>query len=151
MDENSFRELHGFFIEDLKINQTAEYQKIIAEDDIQIFAQVSGDNNPVHTNQEFAEKTIFKRKIAHGFLTASLISTVIATQLPGPGSIYISQSLKFLAPVFINDTVDVKVSIIQINSKKKRVKLLTECFKKKKKILTGEAEVLVGSKSDLIQ
>ena len=63
MDENSFRELHGFFIEDLKINQTAEYQKIIAEDDIQIFAQVSGDNNPVHTNQEFAEKTIFKIEI----------------------------------------------------------------------------------------
>ena len=151
MNENSFRELHGFFIEDLEINQTAEYKKKIFDDDIHSFAKVSGDDNPVHTNEEFAKKTIFKRKIAHGFLTASLISTVIATKLPGPGSIYISQSLKFLAPVFINDTVNVIVTIIDINSGKKRVKLLTECYKNKKKILTGEAEVLVGSKSDLIQ
>ena len=82
---------------------------------------------------------------------ARMISTVIATQLPGPGSIYISQSLRFLAPVFINDEVIVKVKVISIDSEKKKVKLLTECFKNEKKILTGEAEVLVASKSDVIQ
>ncbi|MBS91525.1 MAG: hypothetical protein CMM95_00525 [Rickettsiales bacterium] len=151
MDENSFKELHGFFIEELEINQETEYRRIILENDIQSFAEVSGDKNPVHTNEEFAKKTIFRKKIAHGFLTASLISTVIATQLPGPGSIYISQSLRFLAPVFINDEVIVKVKVISIDSEKKKVKLLTECFKNEKKILTGEAEVLVASKSDVIQ
>ncbi len=150
MDENSFAELHGFFIEDLKINQTAEYTKTVTENDIKTFAEVSGDDNPVHTNEEFAKRTIFKKKIAHGFLTASFISTVIATKLPGPGCIYISQSLKFLAPVFINDTINVKVKIVDLNIEKKRVKLLTECYKNEKKILTGEAEILVGSKSDLI-
>ena len=149
MDENSFAELHGFFIEDLKINQTAEYTKTVTENDIKTFAEVSGDDNPVHTNEEFAKRTIFK-KIAHGFLTASFISTVIATKLPGPGCIYISQSLKFLAPVFINDTINVKVKIVDLNIEKKRVKLLTECYKNEKKILTGEAEILVGSKLDLI-
>ena len=150
MDENSFAELHGFFIEDLKINQTAEYTKTVTENDIKTFAEVSGDDNPVHTNEEFAKRTIFKKKIAHGFLTASFISTVIATKLPGPGCIYISQSLKFLAPVFINDTINVKVKIVDLNIEKKRVKLLTECYKNEKKILTGEAEILVGSKLDLI-
>tara|TARA_B100000579_G_scaffold429377_1_gene441028 strand:- start:713 stop:1165 length:453 start_codon:yes stop_codon:yes gene_type:complete len=150
MDENSFAELHGFFIEDLKINQTAEYTKTVTENDIKTFVEVSGDDNPVHTNEEFAKRTIFKKKIAHGFLTASFISTVIATKLPGPGCIYISQSLKFLAPVFINDTINVKVKIVDLNIEKKRVKLLTECCKNEKKILTGEAEILVGSKLDLI-
>ncbi len=150
MDENSFAELHGFFIEDLKINQTAEYTKTVTENDIKTFSEVSGDDNPVHTNEEFAKRTIFKKKIAHGFLTASFISTVIATKLPGPGCIYISQSLKFLAPVFINDTINVKVKIVDLNIEKKRVKLLTECYKNEKKILTGEAEILVGSKLDLI-
>ena len=149
MDENSFAELHGFFIEDLKINQTAEYTKTVTENDIKTFAEVSGDDNPVHTNEEFAKRTIFKKKIAHGFLTASFISTVIATKLPGPGSIYINQSLKFLAPVYIDEEISVNVVVLEINMEKKRVKLLTECFKSEKKILTGEAEILVNSKNKL--
>ena len=82
---------------------------------------------------EFAKKTIFKQKVAHGFITASLISTVIATKLPGPGSIYLSQSLKFLAPVFINDEVMVRITVESLDYEKKRVKLTTECFKLEKK------------------
>jgi len=146
MTQNNFNTLHGFFIEDLKVGQKAELKKKITDNDILKFAQLTGDNNPVHTNNEFAEKTIFKKRIAHGFLSASFISTAIATKLPGPGSIYLRQSLKFLAPVFIDEEVLVSISITEINKEKCRVKLLTECFKSEKKILTGEAEILVSSK-----
>jgi len=94
------------------------------------------------------KKTIFKKRIAHGFLSASLISTVIANKLPGPGSIYLRQNLKFLAPVFIGDLLTVKVKVISLQIERKRVTLLTECFKSEKKILTGEAEILVESKKN---
>ena len=87
------------FFEDLHIGQEASIKKILREEDVIKFAQVSGDFNPVHLDENFAQKTIFKKRIAHGFLTASLISTVIASDLPGPGSIYLSQTIKFLAPV----------------------------------------------------
>lgn len=151
MDEKSFKELHGLFIEDVKLDQTAELIRKITKDDIQQFAMVSGDDNPVHTNEDFAKKTVFRKIIAHGFLTASFISTVIATKLPGPGSIYLNQTLKFLAPVFIGDIINVKVRVISLDVKKKRVKLLTECFKKEDKILTGEAEIMIRSQKDIIE
>ena len=133
MEENDFKKLHGFFIEDLEIGQKATLSKKITEDDINQFSQITGDDNPVHVNEDFAKQTIFKKRIAHGFLSASLISTVIATKLPGPGSIYISQSLKFLARVFIDEEINVNIVVLEINREKKRVKLLTECFKSEKK------------------
>ena len=148
MDNENFKKLHGFFIEDLKVGQNAEITRKITEKDINDFALLTGDNNPVHTNSEFAKKTIFKQKVAHGFISASLISTVIATKLPGPGSIYLSQSLKFFAPVFINDEVMVRITVESLDYEKKRVKLTTECFKLEKKIISGEAIVLVSSKKD---
>ena len=148
MELENFKELHGFFIEDLRLNQTEEFEKKITEKDINEFAKLSGDDNPVHTNSDFAKKTIFKQKVAHGFLSASLISMLIATKLPGPGSIYLSQNLKFLAPVFIDDLVRVKVTVEEIDQEKKKVKLQTECFKNEKKIISGEAVVLVNSKKD---
>ena len=148
MELENFKKLHGFFIEDLRLNQTEEFQKKITEKDINEFAKLSGDDNPVHTNSDFAKKTIFKQKVAHGFLSASLISMLIATKLPGPGSIYLSQNLKFLAPVFIDDLVRVKVTVEEIDQEKKKVKLQTECFKNEKKIISGEAVVLVNSKKD---
>ena len=146
MAQNDFDTLHGYFIEDLKVGQKAELKKKITEKDIQQFAELTGDNNPVHINNEFAERTIFKKKIAHGFLSASFISTVIATKLPGPGSIYLKQTLKFLAPVFIDEEIVVNVSITEVNKERGRVNLLTECFKSGNKILTGGAEILVSSK-----
>ena len=120
MELENFKKLHGFFIEDLRLNQTEEFEKKITEKDINEFAKLSGDDNPVHTNSDFAKKTIFKQKVAHGFLSASLISMLIATKLPGPGSIYLSQNLKFLAPVFIDDLVRVKVTVEEIDQEKKK-------------------------------
>ena len=148
MKLETFKTLHGFFIEDLQLDQTDKIERKITEKDIDNFAKLTGDNNPVHTNLDFAKKTIFKQKVAHGFLSASLISSLIATKLPGPGSIYLSQNLKFLAPVFIDDLVIVKVTVKEIDHEKKKVKLQTECFKNEKKIISGEAIVLVNSKKD---
>ena len=149
MELETFKKLHGFFIEDLQLDQTDKLERKITEKDVDNFAKLTGDNNPVHTNLDFAKKTIFKQKVAHGFLSASLISTLIATKLPGPGSIYLSQNLKFLAPVFIDDLVIVKVTVKEIDLEKKKVKLKPECFKNEKKIISGEAIVLVNSKKDL--
>ena len=134
------------FIEDFSVGMESTTEKTVTIEDIKKFAEVSGDFNPVHLDEEFAKKTIFKGRIAHGFLTASFISTIIATELPGPGSIYLKQSLKFLAPVYINEKILVKVRIIEINIEKSKVKLITECFKNKTLVLTGEAEILVQAK-----
>ena len=147
MKLDQFNKLHGFFIEDLKVGQEAILSKTITEADIANFSEVTGDNNPVHISDDFASKTIFKKRVAHGFFTASLISTLIATKLPGPGSIYISQTLKFLAPAYIGDNILTKAIIQKIDKEKRRVNLLTECFISNKKILTGEAEILVDTKS----
>ena len=148
MKLDQFNKLHGFFIEDLKVGQEAILSKTITEADIANFSGVTGDNNPVHISDDFASKTIFKKRVAHGFFTASLISTLIATKLPGPGSIYISQTLKFLAPAYIGDNILTRVIIQKIDKEKRRVNLLTECFISNKKILTGEAEILVDKKSE---
>lgn len=134
------------FIEDFSVGMESTTEKTVTIEDIKKFAEVSGDFNPVHLDEEFAKKTIFKGRIAHGFLTASFISTIIATELPGPGSIYLKQSLKFLAPVYINEKILVKVRIIEINIEKNKVKLNTECFKNKTLVLTGEAEILIQAK-----
>ena len=149
MSNNIYKKLHGYFVEDLSVGQSESLLKKITEKDIKTFSILTGDTNPVHVNDDFAKKTIFKERIAHGFLSASLISTVIATKLPGPGSIYLSQNLKFLAPVFIDDEVVTKVTIKNIDLLKKRVLLITESFISEKKIITGEALVLVDSKKDL--
>ena len=148
MKLDQFNKLHGFFIQDLKVGQEAILSKTITEADIANFSGVTGDNNPVHISDDFASKTIFKKRVAHGFFTASLISTLIATKLPGPGSIYISQTLKFLAPAYIGDNILTRVIIQKIDKEKRRVNLLTECFISDKKILTGEAEILVDKKSE---
>ena len=134
------------FIEDFSVGMESTIEKTVTIEDIKRFAEVSGDFNPVHLDEEFAKKTIFKGRIAHGFLTASFISTIIATELPGPGSIYLKQSLKFLAPVYINEKILVKVRIIEIYIEKSKVKLITECFKNKTLVLTGEAEILIQAK-----
>ena len=134
------------FIEDFSVGMESTTEKTVTIEDIKKFAEVSGDFNPVHLDEEFAKKTIFKGRIAHGFLTASFISTIIATELPGPGSIYLKQSLKFLAPVYINEKILVKVRIIEINIEKSKVKLITECLKNKTLVLTGEAEILIQAK-----
>lgn len=146
MKEKDYENLRGFFIEEIKVGQEAVISKTITESDIVLFAAVTGDNNPVHTSDSFAKKTIFKKRIGHGFLSASLISAVIGTKLPGPGSIYINQSLSFLAPVYIGETITVRVVVKSKNEEKKRVFLETYCEKDGKKVVSGEAEIMVNSK-----
>lgn len=103
-----------YYFEDLELGMEASYQKLVTEGDINAFAEVTGDRNPVHLDPEYAAKTIFKERIAHGMLTASFISAVFAMELPGPGVIYVSQTLNFRAPVKIGQTVTAKVRVVEL-------------------------------------
>jgi 3-hydroxybutyryl-CoA dehydratase len=140
-------DLHGLFFEDMKIGQTAAYARTVTEADIVLFAGISGDTNPVHINEEFASNTMFSGRIAHGMLTASLISTVIGTRLPGPGAIYISQSLRFKAPVRIGDTVTARATVTDLLAEKRRATIATVCTVKNKVVLEGEAVVMVPQRA----
>ena len=137
--------LGGYDIEDFAIGMSATFSKTITEADIVLFAGVSGDNNAIHINQEFAESTPFAGRIAHGMLTASVISAAVANKLPGPGAIYMNQSLNFRAPVRPGDTVHATVTVKQIMLEKKRVVLETICTVKGRVVIDGEALVKVGS------
>ncbi len=136
-------ELHGFYFEDLRVGQTAVVARTISEADIVLFAGISGDTNPVHINEEFAAETMFSGRIAHGFLTASFISTVIGTKLPGPGCIYISQTLRFRAPVRVGDTIWARATVTELFAEKRRAALATEVTVGEKVVVDGEALVLV--------
>ncbi|MCW3479888.1 MaoC family dehydratase [Neisseriaceae bacterium JH1-16] len=134
------------FFEDIQIGQSASYAKTITEADILLFAGVSGDDNPVHINQEYAETTRFGGRIAHGMLTASLISTVVGTKLPGEGAIYVSQSTQFKAPVRIGDTVTAIATVSALDPAKRRVSFSTECRVKGQLVLEGESVLVAPSR-----
>lgn len=134
------------YYEDIEIGQTATFGKTITEADITLFSGVSGDTNPVHLNQEFAETTMFKGRIAHGMLSAGLISAVFGTKLPGPGCIYVGQTLKFKAPVHIGDTVIAKVECTDKVDAKKFMTFRTTCYVGDKIVIDGEATLMVPSK-----
>lgn len=119
--------MRGKTLGEIKIGDTAEFTKTISETDVYLFAGVTGDFNPAHVNESFAQKTFFKTRIAHGMLGAGLISAVVGMQLPGPGTIYIKQELEFLAPVRIGDTITAQVEVLEIIAEKKRVRLKTTC------------------------
>ncbi len=139
-------ELHGLYLEDLKVGMTAVYAKTVTEADIVMFAGISGDINPVHLNHEFAAETMFEGRIAHGMLSASFISTVIGTKLPGPGAIYLSQNLKFKAPVRAGDTVQARTTITEIIPEKRRVAMSTICTVADKVVIEGDAVIMVPVK-----
>jgi 3-hydroxybutyryl-CoA dehydratase len=139
--------LQGYYFEDMKVGQTAVFGKTITEADILMFAGVSGDTNPVHLNEEFARPTMFKTRIAHGMLSAGFISTIIGTKLPGPGCIYVTQNLRFKAPVKIGDTVIARVEVLELNAEKKRVALKTVCTVGDTVVIDGDATVMVPSKA----
>ncbi len=130
-------------ISDLTVGQEASFAKSVTQADIVAFAEVTGDDNPLHLNAEYAATTPFKSRIAHGMLSAGFISAVIGTKLPGPGSIYMSQSLKFKAPVRIGDRVDTVCTIIGIDPVKRRVTLSTTCKVGDTIVVEGEALVMV--------
>ena len=132
----------GKTIKELKVGESAEFTKTISESDVYLYAGVTGDLNPAHINEEYAKKTFFKTRIAHGLLSAGLISTVLGNELPGPGSVYIRQELNFLAPVHIGDTVTAQAEVIEILSEENRVKLKTACINQNGvTVLDGEAVV----------
>ncbi len=133
--------------EDLAIGQTASLGKTITEADILLFAAVSTDTNPVHINAEVAKASIFGERIAHGMLSAGLISAVLGTRLPGPGSIYMSQTLRFRGPVKIGATVTATVEITALNAEKKRATLKTICTVGGEVVIEGEALVQVPSRA----
>ena len=127
---------------DLAVGQTASLQKTFTEADIATFAEISLDSNPIHLSDEYAKKTVFGARVVHGILTAGLISAVIANRLPGPGSIYLGQDLRFTAPVFLGDTVTAQVEIAELREDKKIVKLTTTCVNQHgQAVITGLATV----------
>ena len=132
----------GKTINELKVGDTAQFAKTIAESDVYLYAGVTGDLNPAHVNEEYAKNTFFKTRIAHGMLLAGFISAVIGTILPGPGTIYISQELNFQAPVRIGDTVTAHVEVVRVISDKNRIRLKTFCLNQDETtVLDGEAIV----------
>lgn len=130
-------------IDQVHVGMEASITRQVTDADIQAFAALSGDYNPVHLDAEYAEASPFKRRIAHGMLSATFISTLLGTKLPGEGSIYTSQSLKFVRPVYIDDTVTAKVSVTNVNTEKKRVTLETVCMVDDKVVIMGEAEIYI--------
>lgn len=136
----------GLYLEDLEVGLSASYAKTVTEADIVLFAGVSGDTNPVHLNQDYAEQTMFKGRIAHGMLSAGFISTVLGTRLPGPGTIYMAQTLKFKAPVRIGETVEARVTVKEIVTEKRRAVLETNCYVGETLVIAGEATVMVPAR-----
>ncbi len=134
----------GYFFEDLEVGMEASFQKAVTEQDIMMFAEATGDKNPVHLDADYAAKTMFKERIAHGMLTASYISAVFGTKMPGPGVIYISQTLNFRAPVKIGQTVTAKVRVVELFPPKRRARFECTCSTEDGKVvLEGEAMLLI--------
>lgn len=138
---------NGYDIEDITIGLSAETTKTITDADIVLFAGVSTDFNAVHMDEEYARTTPFGGRIAHGMLSASLLSSVLGNQLPGPGVIYLSQSLRFRAPVRIGDTVHARVTVREVVAEKCRVVLDTVCTVLDKVVIDGEAMVMTTSRA----
>ena len=140
--------LQTLYFEDLSVGMTERLSKTISSSDVVGFAQVTGDRNPIHLSEHFAAKTQFKKRVAHGLYTASLISAVLGTRLPGPGAIYISQTLNFRAPVRIGDTVEVSVSVAELIPERRRARLTCTCMVGDELVLDGEALVKVPSTAE---
>lgn len=134
------------YFEDLAVGQEASLSNTVTEKDIALFAEVSGDRNPVHIDADYAAGTIFGERIAHGMLSAAYISAVFGMELPGPGAIYISQTMAFKAPVKIGDTVVTTVKLVELVPEKKRARFETVCAVNGKAVLTGEAVLMVPNR-----
>ena len=143
---NPLDQLHGYYFEDLEEGMTDVFAKTITDADIITFAGISGDTNPVHLNHEFASETVFEGRIAHGMLTASFISTVIGTKMPGAGCIYVSQNLRFKAPVRSGETVTATCTVTKLIPEKRLIELKTVCTVSGKPVVDGEATIMVPTR-----
>lgn len=137
----------GLFIEDISVGMHASHEKLLEAADIAAFAELTGDCNPVHLDEEYARATLFKTRIAHGMLTASLISTVLGMKLPGPGAVYLSQTIKFRAPVRLGDHVTATARVTAVDGVRKRATLECVCKVGDVTVLDGEAVVMVPSRT----
>jgi 3-hydroxybutyryl-CoA dehydratase len=140
-------ELRGKYLDEISEGMTAVFSKTVSEADIVLFAGITGDTNPVHLDEEFAKPTMFKGRIAHGMLTAGFISAVFGTKLPGPGCIYLSQSLKFKAPVRIGDTVCARVTVTEVVTEKRRILVKTVVSVGDTVVIDGDAMLMVPSRA----
>ena len=134
--------MQGFYFDELTIGQSAEMSRVVGAADIEAFAEVSGDNNPVHLDDAYAKTTTFGERIAHGMLSGAYISAVLGMKLPGPGAIYLSQSLRFRRPVKIGDLVVTRATVTDLDAAKGRVTLETVCQVDGKTVVDGEAVVI---------
>ncbi|PKH01851.1 acyl dehydratase [Psychromonas sp. MB-3u-54] len=128
-------------IEEIKIGMSESYSQTITDADVKNFAGISGDKNPVHMDKEYAENSRYKKRIAHGLLSSSFFSALFGTKLPGEGCVYAAQNLQFKRPVYLDDTVQATITVIDIDLEKRRVFFDTTCFVKNKKVITGTAEL----------
>ncbi len=140
------RKLENIPFEELAVGTTDSLTRTLTEEDLLLFAKVSGDTNPVHLDEEYAATTQFEGRIAHGMWTASLISCALATRLPGPGGIYLGQEIKFLRPVKVGDTVTVQLEVLEINERRKRATVSTNVINQHgKAVIKGKAEIMPSS------
>jgi 3-hydroxybutyryl-CoA dehydratase len=130
-------------IEDLAVGMTADFAKTITEADVVAFSEISGDTNPIHLDEAYAATSRFGQRVAHGMLGASLISAVMGTKLPGPGAVYLSQTLQFKAPVLVGDTVTARVEVMKVHPGWSRAELQTRCYVGDKIVIDGHAVVVV--------
>src|SRR5690349_20230524 len=137
----------SLYFEDLSIGQHASLMRTVMDSDLHLFAAVSGDVNPIHISDDFACRTKFGQRIAHGMFTASLISALLGTRLPGPGAVYLSQTLQFLAPVRIGDVVTATVEVVELVETRRRARLFCDCVCDGRPVLEGEAWVVVPSRA----
>jgi 3-hydroxybutyryl-CoA dehydratase len=144
----SFLSFQTLYFEDLSVGMTETYSKEVKSSDVVGFAEITGDRNPIHLSEHFAARTPFKGRIAHGLYTAGLISAVIGTRLPGPGAIYVSQTLRFLAPVKIGDTVEAIVAVAELSEERRRARLSCQCKVGDTVVLEGEAVVKVPRREE---
>jgi 3-hydroxybutyryl-CoA dehydratase len=142
-----FQEILGYSIDEIEVGDIASFGKTITESDIYQFASTTCDFNPAHVNEVYAAGTFFKKRIAHGMLTTSLISNVLGTIMPGPGTIFVSQNVQFMAPVYIGDTITAEVEIIELNHEKNRAKFGCKCINQAGTVvLKGEGVVMPPKK-----
>lgn len=139
-------DLITFHIEDLELGMEAAHEKTVTHEDIMAFAEISGDCNPMHLDEIYAAATRFKTRIAHGMLTASFISTILGTRLPGPGCIYLSQTLRFKAPVRIGDRVRAVARVVGLDRSRRRAEFACSCLVDDRVVIEGEAHVMVPSR-----
>lgn len=141
----------SLFFEDLALGQSASLMRTVMAGDVDLFAEVSGDTNPIHLCETFAADTRYGQRIAHGMFTASLVSALLGTRLPGPGAVYLSQSVQFLAPVRIGDVVTARVEIVELVDARRRARLFCECVADGRAVLEGEAWIAVPGRERTVR